>query len=131
MGNIASDAATILIPPLAAMVFYKLGRHPVAGLAAGFAAAGAGFTANLLVVGTDALLAGISTESAKIIDPDMVVSPVANWYFNIISTVLLTFVGAQVTTKIIEPRLGEYKGHIEDLDEHEDSPTAKKLSFTL
>ncbi|MCD8796688.1 AbgT family transporter [Mammaliicoccus sciuri] len=126
MGNIASDAATILIPPLAAMVFYKLGRHPVAGLAAGFAAAGAGFTANLLVVGTDALLAGISTESAKIIDPDMVVSPVANWYFNIISTVLLTFVGAQVTTKIIEPRLGEYNGHIEDLDEHEDSPTAKK-----
>lgn len=130
MGNIASDAATILIPPLAAMVFYKLGRHPIAGLAAGFAAASSGFTANLLVVGTDALLAGISTESAKIIDPSMVVSPVANWYFNIISTFLLTIVGALVTTKIIEPRLGEYKGSVDELDQHEDSPYAKK-AFVL
>ena len=39
MGNIASDAAQILIPPLAAMVFYKIGRHPLAGLAVGFASA--------------------------------------------------------------------------------------------
>ena len=59
MGNLASDAAMILIPPLAAMVFYKVGRNPIAGLVAGFGSAGAGFTANLLIVGTDALLAGI------------------------------------------------------------------------
>lgn len=39
MGNLASDAAMVLIPPLAAMVFYKVGRNPIAGLAAGYAAA--------------------------------------------------------------------------------------------
>ena len=68
MGNLASDAAVVLIPPLAAIVFYKVGRHPLAGLAAGFAGAGAGFTANLFVAGTDALLAGISTEAARFLD---------------------------------------------------------------
>ncbi|QCT74140.1 AbgT family transporter [Macrococcoides canis] len=126
MGNIASDAATILIPPLAAMIFYKLGRHPIAGLAAGFAAAGAGFTANLLPVGTDALLGGISTEAAKVIDKDLVVTPVANWYFNIASTFLLTIVGGLITTKIIEPRLGKFNDTVEDLEEVEDDPKLEK-----
>src|SRR5690606_10454891 len=37
LGNLASDASIVLIPPLAALVFYKIGRHPLAGLAAGFA----------------------------------------------------------------------------------------------
>ncbi len=73
MMNVASDASLILLPPLAAMVYHTLGRHPIAGLALGFASAGAGFTANLLIVGTDALLSGISTEAARLIDPTMVV----------------------------------------------------------
>ncbi|WP_404356345.1 AbgT family transporter [Cytobacillus firmus] len=126
MGNIASDAAMVLVPPLAAMVFYKIGRNPIAGLAAGYASAGAGFTANLLIAGTDALLAGISTEAAKIIDENMVVTPIDNWYFNIVSVFVLTIVGGLVTTKFIEPRLGEYKG--EEVKEaiKEDPPNAGK-----
>lgn len=126
MGNIASDASMILIPPLAALVFYKLGRNPIAGLAAGFGAAGAGFTANLMVVGTDALLSGISTEAAGIIDSSLTVSPVSNWYFNIVSTFALTIVGGLVTTKIIEPRLGKYTHKIDELEQSESSTTAKK-----
>lgn len=34
LGNLASDAAVVLVPPLGALVFYKVGRHPLAGLAA-------------------------------------------------------------------------------------------------
>src|SRR5690606_23812952 len=120
MGNLASDAAVVLIPPLAALVFYKVGRHPLAGLVAGFAGAGAGFTANLFIAGTDALLAGISTEAAKLVDPNFVVTPVDNWYFNIVSVFLLTIVGGLVTSKFIEPRLGKYEGeHVEDDEEEE------------
>lgn len=123
MGNLASDAAMILIPPLAAMVFYKVGRHPIAGLIAGFSAAGAGFTANLLIVGTDALLSGISTEAAAIMDSSLVVTPVDNWYFNIISVFVLTVIGALITEKIIEPRLGKYEGQDVEADS-EDDPNA-------
>ncbi|MCG3419005.1 AbgT family transporter [Oceanobacillus jordanicus] len=110
LGNLASDAAVVLIPPLAAMVFYKVGRHPLAGLAAGFAGAGAGFTANIFIAGTDVLLAGISTEAAAILDDSLVITPVDNWYFNIVSVFIMTIVGGLVTTKFVEPRLGEYKG---------------------
>src|SRR5699024_7817405 len=92
MGNIASDAAVIIIPPLGALVFYKVGRHPLAGLAAGFAGAGAGFTANLLIAGTDVLLAGLTTEAAKLVDPSLIVSPLDNWYFTIASVFMLTII---------------------------------------
>lgn len=126
LGNLASDAAVVLIPPLAAMVFYKIGRHPLAGLAAGFAGAGAGFTANLFIAGTDALLAGISTEAAAILDESIVVTPVDNWYFNIVSVFVLTIVGGLVTTKFIEPRLGEYKGDAVEEEGHEELPNANK-----
>ncbi|MUV36703.1 p-aminobenzoyl-glutamate transport protein [Lentibacillus sp. JNUCC-1] len=110
LGNLASDAAFVLVPPLAAMVFYTVGRHPLAGLAAGFAGTGAGFTANIIIAGTDALLSGISTEAAKAIDDTINVTPVDNWYFMIVSVVILSVVGAIITERIIEPRLGKYEG---------------------
>ncbi|EST37303.1 hypothetical protein N566_13665 [Streptomycetaceae bacterium MP113-05] len=109
-GNLASDAAFIIIPPLAALVFRAVGRHPLAGLAAGFTAAGAGFSANFFVAGTDVLLSGISTEAAGIVDSGAEVSAVANWYFMVASVVTLTLIGVFVTEKIVEPRLGSYEG---------------------
>lgn len=118
LGNLASDAAFVIIPPLAAMVFATVGRHPLAGLAAGFSAVGAGFSANFIIAGTDALLSGISTEAAKSVDSSVIVTAVDNWYFMSASVVVLAITGALITEKIIEPRLGEYKGKVDKtLDE--------------
>src|SRR5699024_9222306 len=94
--------------------------------AAGYAGAGAGFTANLFVAGTDALLAGISTESAALLDDSLIVTAVDNWYFNVVSVFGLTFVGGTVTSKVIEPRLGKYEGDEVEEEETEELPNAKK-----
>jgi len=120
MGNIASDASTIIVPPLAALIFYKVGRHPLAGLAAGFAGAGAGFTANLLVAGTDVLLSGISTEAARVVDPEFVVTPLDNYFFNIVSVFMLTLIGGLITTKFVEPRLGQYDENFSEEEEEKE-----------
>ncbi|WLD93594.1 AbgT family transporter [Alkalihalobacillus sp. AL-G] len=126
LGNLASDAAFVLIPPLAAMVFYTVGRHPLAGLAAGFAGVGAGFTANIFIAGTDALLSGISTEAAKASGiENVIVTPVDNWYFMCTSVIILSIVGALITERIIEPRLGVYKGKV-DKELEEASPLEGK-----
>lgn len=109
-GNIASDAAIVVVPVISAFIFCSLGKHPLAGIAVGYAATTAGFSANLIVAGTDALLAGISTEAMKIVNPNITVSVVDNWYFMGVSTFLLAIVGTVVTEKIIEPRLGKYTG---------------------
>ena len=109
-GSIASEASIIVIPALAATAFQAVGKHPLAGLIAGYAATNAGFTANVLITGTDALLCGVTEEAAHIIDPTATVSAASNWYFMISSTIILTFVGTFINDKIITPRLGQYKG---------------------
>ena len=42
-GSIASDANYLILIPLVALIYHSLGRHPLAGAAAGYAAAGAGY----------------------------------------------------------------------------------------
>ncbi|WFA09332.1 AbgT family transporter [Tissierella sp. Yu-01] len=110
MSNIASDAGYVVLVPLGAMIFYSFGRHPIAGLAAAFAGVSGGFSANLMVGPTDALLSGISEPAARMMDATYSVPATSNFYFLFVSTILITILGTFVTEKIVEPRLGEYKG---------------------
>ena len=109
-GSIASEASIIVIPALAATAFQAMGKHPIAGLIAGYAATNAGFTANVLITATDALLYGVTEDAAQMIDPSVTLTPAINWYFMIVSTFLLTAVGVFVNDRIITPRLGVYRG---------------------
>jgi aminobenzoyl-glutamate transport protein len=110
MSNIASDLGYLLIIPLAGVIFHTLGRHPIAGMAAAFAGVSGGFSANLIIGTIDPLLAGLSTEAARIIDPEYYVMPTANYYFMAASTFMIAFAGTWVTNVWVEPRLGKYKG---------------------
>lgn len=103
IGNLASDAAFILVPPLAGIIFSATNRNPVVGISAGFVAVAAGFTANIFIAGTDVLLSGITTEAASIVAP-VEVSPAANWYFMLISVPFLIIIGTLFTDRYIEPR---------------------------
>lgn len=110
LSNTASEIGYVLLVPLAAVIFLAAGRNPLAGLAAAFAGVSGGYSANLLLGTIDPLLAGLSQEAARIINPDYVVNPACNYYFMFVSTFLIAGLGTFVTEKIIEPRLGEYKG---------------------
>ena len=117
MSNIASDVGYVVLIPLGAVIFLSLGRHPIAGLAAVFAGVSGGFSANLLMGPIDSMLGGISTASANIISHGYEVRPTANWFFMIVSTFVITIIGAFVTERIIEPRLGPYtKAHEHDTE---------------
>ncbi len=124
-GSIASEASIIFIPPLAATAFWAAGKHPLAGLIAGYAAVNAGFTANVMITATDALLYPVTLEIAQGVDPNYTTTVANNWYFMIASCFLLTIVGVVVNNKIIAPRLGEYKGTEVD-NERDATPEEKK-----
>ncbi|MDL0110525.1 AbgT family transporter [Campylobacter felis] len=109
LSNLASDIGYVVLTPLAAMLFYSIGRHPLAGLAAAFAGVSGGYSANLLISTVDPLLAGITQSAAQIINPNYVVGPEVNYYFMFVSTFLIAIIGALITDKIIEPRLGTYR----------------------
>lgn len=108
ISHLASNAAIIIMPPLAAMLFRSLGRHPLAGFACSVAALESGFTANIFIGTTDALLSGITTQAVRIIDPTLTVSPIDNWYFMAFAVFYLTAVTTLITEKFVEPRLGVY-----------------------
>jgi aminobenzoyl-glutamate transport protein len=110
MSNIGSEIGYVLLVPLAAMIFAAAGRHPIAGLAAGFAGVSGGYSANLLLGTVDPLLAGLTEEAARIVTPGARVSPACNYYFMVVSTFVLTAVGTFVTERIVEPRLGRWQG---------------------
>jgi len=81
MGNLAADAAYVVLIPLAGIVFHAAGRHPIAGIAAAFAGVSGGFSANLVMGQLDALLLGITGEAAEILMADYPVNIAGNWYF--------------------------------------------------
>jgi len=104
-GSIASDANYLILIPLAAMIYHSLGRHPLAGAAAGYGAAGAGYDVSFLITATDAIFSGITTEAARLIDANAYVSPVDNYYFSAASVIVLAVVGTLIVDKVVEPRL--------------------------
>nr|MDA3833214.1 AbgT family transporter [Spirochaetales bacterium] len=112
ISNIASDLGYVLIIPLGGIIFHSVGRHPIAGIAAAFAGVSGGFSANLLIGTIDPLLAGLSTEAARIIDPEYYVLPTANYYFMVVSTKILSVAGTWVTHRFVEPKLGTYSGDV-------------------
>jgi aminobenzoyl-glutamate transport protein len=105
LSHTAADAGYVLVIPLAAVIFYSAGRHPLAGIAAAFAGVSGGFSANFVPASLDPLLAGLTQSGAQIIDASRVVNPLSNWYFTAASTGLLVLLGWFLTDRIIEPRL--------------------------
>jgi aminobenzoyl-glutamate transport protein len=108
LSNTASEMGYVVLVPLAGAVFLALGRHPLAGMAAAFAGVSGGYSANLLLGTIDPLLAGITEEAARLIEPAYTVNAAANHFFMILSTFMITIVGSLVTIFIVEPKLGVY-----------------------
>ncbi|NLW42350.1 MAG: TIGR00366 family protein [Tissierellia bacterium] len=110
MSNVADASGYVVVIPIGAMMFAAAGRHPIAGLTAAFSGVSGGFSANLLISPTDAVLAGITNEALNAVGTDYTVAATGNWFFLIASTFLITTIGTIITEKIVEPRLGTYTG---------------------
>ena len=121
LSSIASDAGYLVLIPLGAAVFYKVGRHPIAGLAAAFAGVSAGFGVNLFITPVDGMLTEILNDSVGIVNPAYSVDLMANVYFSIASTILIVIVCTIVNEKIIEPRLGKYESKEDLFPEEQDN----------
>jgi len=130
ISNTASDAGYIILPPLAAGLYAVFKRPPLAGIAAAFAGVAGGFSANLLIASTDALVAPLTERGAQVLDPSYSVLVTCNWFFLAGSTFLLPLLGWGVTAWIVEPRLAAQQ-HAHgmakvEMDDQSLSPKEKK-----
>jgi aminobenzoyl-glutamate transport protein len=127
----ASDAAYVVFIPLAAIIFAVAGRHPLAGLAAAFAAVSGGYAGNVTPGQIDVLLFGFTQEAARIVDPTWTMNPLGNWYFILAIVAIFTPIIWFVTDRIVEPRLGTWNGIVDaetraDLEKTEVTPAERR-----
>ncbi len=108
VSSIAADAGYLVLIPLAGSAFLSVGRHPLAGLAAGFAAVAGAFTVNMLIKPLDAVLTEFTNDAIHLVNPALSIDLTANLWFSLASVVVLTVVITFVTQRVIEPRLGKY-----------------------
>lgn len=111
--SIASDASYMIVIPLGGLAFKAVGRNPVIGCAVAYAAVSGGYSAAPFVNSLDAILGGISTSAAHIIDESYTVTPVANLYFNFVSMFAVALAITVVTELLLNKR-GEQMELTED-----------------
>jgi aminobenzoyl-glutamate transport protein len=107
LSSVASDAGYLILIPLAAAAFLALGRHPIAGMAAGFAGVAATFAVNVIPQPIDAMMTEVANEAIALAGGDPI-TVVANYYFSVVSLFVLCIVATFITERMIEPRLGAY-----------------------
>ncbi|MEZ9234403.1 MULTISPECIES: AbgT family transporter [Shewanella] len=107
ISHTATDAGYVVVIPLAGVIFFTVGRHPLAGIAAAFAGVSGGFCANFIPSGIDPLLQSFTQSAAQIVDPDIQINPLNNWFFAASSCIPITLVIWYLTDKILEPRLNK------------------------
>lgn len=134
--SVASDAGYLILIPLGAAAFLSLGRHPLAGMAAAFAGVGAIFGVNILITPIDSMLTEITNEAIGSSGTPLTVT--ANFYFSIVSSIVLAIVATFVTQKIVEKRLGPYDpsegaadATVEELTDDDKIAEARGLRFAL
>ncbi len=131
VSHTATDAGYVLVIPLGGVIFYAAGRHPLAGIAAAFAGVSGGFSANFIPSGIDPLLQGFTQSAAQIVDPNIQVNPLNNWFFTSASSVLIILLGWFLTDKVVEPRLQKtpLDGDMEDLPSMDKLNARDKKAF--
>ncbi len=132
LSSVASDAGYLVLIPLGAAAFLSLGRHPLAGLAAAFAGVAGVFGVNFLIVPIDGILTEITNDAIHLLNPAQSIGLTANFYFAVVSSLVLIVVCAFVTERIVEPRLGEYRGEVSADSSGDVTPQeARGLRFAL
>jgi aminobenzoyl-glutamate transport protein len=110
LSSIAADAGYLVLIPLAGTAFLSVDRHPLAGLALGFAGVASAFTVNMIVKPLDAVLTELTNDAIHMVNPTLSIDLTSNVWFSIASVLVLTVIIALITERIIEPRLGKYQG---------------------
>ena len=105
LSSIAADAGYLVLIPLAAVAYQSVGRHPVAGLAAAFAAVGGAFGVNMLIKPVDGVLTEITNDAIHLVNPSLSIDLAANLFFSIISIIILTLIITLINDHFIKPQL--------------------------
>ncbi|MBO5493578.1 MAG: AbgT family transporter [Pyramidobacter sp.] len=103
--NIASNAGIVFSATIGAALFASLGRNPILGLLTGYCATHGAWSANLMIAGTDVLLAGITESAAGGMSIKAASHPMINYYYmfaaSFVVALIITFVTEKIMSKFV------------------------------
>lgn len=105
LSHMGPDTGYVVIIPVAAYMFYAVGKHPLAGIAVSFAGIAGAFAANYTPSAIDPVMQGFTQAAAQIVDKKYMVNILANYYYAIAATFLVIPTLWLITDKWVEPWL--------------------------
>lgn len=138
ISSLINDIGYVILIPIAALVFLKNNRNPLAGIIAAFCGVAFGYGVTLFVGSMEVNLITTTETAAKLIDPVYHVALSSNLIIIIITSIILSIVGTMIIEKIIIPKLGRYKDRndlsktmeievIESVEEEEQRKLAEEI----
>lgn len=107
-GHVMGDASMVVLPPLAALAFRAVGRHPIAGMLGSFASTTVGYASGVLI---GALDANLSTITGSVVPHglDISTSVVMNYFFQAAAGLVLPLLTGYILVRWVEPTLPAYR----------------------
>lgn len=105
LSHLGPDTGYVIIIPVAAYMFYAVGKHPLAGIAVAFAGIAGAFAANYTPSAIDPVIQGFTEPAAQIIDPKYSVNILCNYFYALGATFVVIPTLWLITEKIVEPWL--------------------------
>ena len=126
--NLMSDAGTYFSLAIGGVIFHAMGRNPLIGVILGYAGCSGGFTANLFLAGTDALLAGFTENIVEQMGLSIPINPAINYFFMASATVFLAITLTLFTEKVVCKMVGDGEGVVDRslLEQYQPTPEQEK-----
>ncbi len=109
VSSIINDIGYVILIPIAALVFLKNNRNPIAGIIAAFCGVAFGYGVTMFVGSMEVNLISTTEISARLIDSSYHVSLSSNLIIIVVTALILSIIGTIIIEKIIIPKLGRYK----------------------
>lgn len=138
ISSLINDIGYVILIPIAALIFLKNNRNPLAGIIAAFCGVAFGYGATIFVGSMEVNLISTTESAARLIDPAYHVALSSNLIIIILTSIILSVVGTMIIEKIIIPKLGRYKDRndltktselqiIESIEEEEQRKMAEEI----
>ncbi len=110
MCSFDGTVSMIVVPTLAASIYYSMGKSPLVGIFCGYAAACAGASLEFIPGFWQVCLTPITNAAAQLFDANFSMPLLSDYYPVLFSSVMMIIIVTLITVKIIEPRFGKETG---------------------
>ena len=114
ISSLINDIGYVILIPLAAIIFHKNNRNPLAGIIAAFCGVAFGYGVTMFVGSMEVNLNPVTQLSARLIDNSYHVALTSNLIIIVATSLILSFAGTIIMEKVIIPKLGKYSLRIEN-----------------